>query len=71
MTPQINLFHTRLRLHCSSLNSDLLNNHITDNNTCLCGDVENAEHYLLYWYKKQYYREIDNPIQYWNFAQGL
>ena len=41
------ILHTRLRLHCSSLNSDLFNNHITDNNTCLCGDVENAEHYLL------------------------
>ena len=41
------ILHTRLRLHCNSLNSYLFNNHITDNNTCLCGDVENAEHYLL------------------------
>ena len=41
------ILHTRLRLHCSSLNSDLHNNHITDNNRCSCGEIENAEHFLL------------------------
>ena len=39
--------HTRLRLKCSSLNADLLKNHILDNDKCPCGQIENAEHFLL------------------------
>ena len=41
------ILHTRLRLHCSSLNSDLYDNHITDNNRCSCGEIETTKHFLL------------------------
>ena len=42
------ILHTRLRLQCSSLNADLLKNHTLDNDKCPCGQVETAEHFLLY-----------------------
>ena len=41
------ILHTRLRLHCSSLNLDLYNNHISENDICSCGQTESAEHFLL------------------------
>ena len=44
--PQI--LHSRLRLGCSSLNADLFNNHIIDNDKCSCGSAETADHYLLH-----------------------
>ena len=42
------ILHARLRLNCSSLNADLFNNHVSDNDMCSCGAHETAEHYLLY-----------------------
>ena len=43
------VIHTRLRLNCSSLGSDLLNNHISENANCLfCNVPETVEHYLLH-----------------------
>ena len=39
--------HARLRLGCSSLNNDLYNNFISLTNKCLCGEREDAKHYLL------------------------
>ena len=41
------ILHTRLRLQCSSLNADLFKNHILDHDKCACGQIENAEHFLL------------------------
>ena len=41
------IYHTRLRLGCSSLNSDLFKNHISDNDKCICGQPETAKHFLL------------------------
>ena len=42
------ILHARLRLNCSSLNADLFNNHVSDNDMCSCGAHKTAEHYLLY-----------------------
>ena len=42
------VLHARLRLGCSSLNADLYNNHISENNRCSCGLPETAEHFLLH-----------------------
>jgi hypothetical protein len=42
------VYHTRLRNNCSNLNSDLYNNHITQNPACECGAlIEDAEHFLF------------------------
>ena len=41
------VLHARLRLGCSSLNADLYNNHISENNSCSCRQPETAEHFLL------------------------
>ena len=40
------ILHTRLRLGCSTLNSDLFKNHLRDNDSCACGSPETAEHFL-------------------------
>ena len=40
------IIHTRLRLGCSSLNSDLLKNHLRDDDKCACGSPETAEHFF-------------------------
>ena len=39
--------HTRLRTKCSSLNDDLFLKRITDSPLCLCGNVENTDHYFM------------------------
>ena len=41
------VLHTRLRLGCSSLNADLFRNHVSAIDTCQCGQIETATHYLL------------------------
>ena len=41
------ILHTRLRLGCSSLNSDLFNNHVSNTDRCICGSQETAKHFLL------------------------
>ena len=46
---KLQVIHTRLRLNCSSLGSDLLKNHISENADCLFYNVpQTAEHYLLH-----------------------
>ena len=41
--------HVRLRLQCSSLESDLYKNHLSDNDLCTyCNTPETAKHYLLH-----------------------
>ena len=43
------IMHVRLRLQCSSLESDLYKNHLSDNDLCTsCNTPETAKHYLLH-----------------------
>ena len=41
------VYHTRLRLGCSSLNYDLYRKSISDSPNCQCGDIETVAHFLL------------------------
>lgn len=42
------VLHARIRNNCSNLNSDLYNNHLTDNPTCSCNNgIEDANHFFL------------------------
>ena len=41
------IYHTRLRLECSSLNQQLFLKNIIDSPLCLCGLTETASHFLL------------------------
>ena len=41
------ILHVRLRLGCSSLNSDLFRNHLRDDDKCACGHPETSHHYFL------------------------
>ena len=41
--------HTKLRLHISDLNQDLVIRHVSNDASCKCGDAsETVEHYLLH-----------------------
>ena len=51
---------------CSSL--IIYNNHITDNNICLCGEIESAEHFLLI---SLNYAEIRNKKQHVGKVGGM
>jgi hypothetical protein len=42
------ILHSRLRMHCSSLNQHLYSINIVDSPLCQCGAIETTEHYLLY-----------------------
>ena len=42
------VLHTRLRTKCSSLNDDLFQKRITDSPLCLCGNLENTDHYFMH-----------------------
>ncbi|MEW8543133.1 MAG: reverse transcriptase family protein, partial [Candidatus Thiodiazotropha sp.] len=41
------IYHTRLRLECSSLKQHLFRKNLIENPTCSCGQVETVKHYLL------------------------
>ena len=41
------IYHSRLRTDCSSLNSHLYAKHLTDSPLCDCGEIEDSNHYLL------------------------
>ena len=41
------VLHTRLRTKCGSLNDDLFQKRINDSPLCLCGNVENTDHYFV------------------------
>ena len=41
------ILHTRLRTKCSSLNYDIFIRNLNDSPFCRCGNIENAEHFLL------------------------
>lgn len=42
------IYHSRLRTDCSSLNSHLYAKHITNSPLCDCGAIEDTNHYLLH-----------------------
>ena len=41
------IYHTRLRLECSSLNSHLFKKNLIDSPRCSCGQIETVKHYLF------------------------
>ena len=55
---KLQILHTRLRLNCSSLNSDLFSKNMVNSPLCTCGSVENAEHFLLKCHKYDNFRNI-------------
>ena len=44
----LQIYHARLRLDCSSLNSHLHKKNIVESPLCICGDAETTKHYLLH-----------------------
>ena len=44
---QTQILHTRLRTKCSSLNYYIFLRNLTYSPFCICGSIENTEHYLL------------------------
>ena len=42
------VLHTRLRTNCSSLNYDLYRKNIVHDEHCVCGEREDATHFLFY-----------------------
>ena len=44
---RLQILHTRLRTKCSSLKYDIFLRRLNDSPLCRCGDLENAEHFLL------------------------
>jgi hypothetical protein len=53
---KIQIFHTRLRTHCSSLSADLFDKNIIEYPLCVCGARENAYRYFLDCPKYTYFR---------------
>ena len=41
------IFHARIRMGCSALNSDLFRKNIVNSPHCTCGAIETPTHYLL------------------------
>ena len=41
------IYHSRLRTNCSSLNSHLFSKNIIDSPLCICGVIEDTSHYLF------------------------
>ena len=41
------IYHSRLRTKCSSLNEHLFSRNIVDSSLCTCGSVEDTKHYIL------------------------
>ena len=44
---QLQIYHTRLRTNCSSLNQHLYSKNIIADPSCACGGVESTKHFLL------------------------
>ena len=42
------LFHTRIRMGCNALNSDLFRKNIVNSPRCTCGTIETPTHFLLH-----------------------
>ena len=41
------IYHSRLRTKCSSLNEHLFSRNIVDSSLCICGSVEDTKHFIL------------------------
>lgn len=41
------ILHTRLRLECSSLNAHLFSRNLIESPLCLCGEIENTNHFIF------------------------
>ena len=41
------IYHSKLRTNCSSLNSHLFSKNIIDSPLCICGAIEDTRHYLF------------------------
>ena len=60
------IYHTRLRTHCSSLNEHLFTKNIVDSPLCVCGEVENTHHYLFDCTRyEDLRRELLNAVSYY------
>lgn len=42
------IYHTRLRTNCSSLNLTLFQKNLIDSPLCICGEIESTEHFFLH-----------------------
>ena len=62
------IFHTRLRTVCSSLKLDLFLKNMFDSLICLCGSVEDAQHFFFHCGNYQLHRTLllDTISQYQN-----
>ena len=47
-TRKLQVLHTRLRTNCSALNNDLFLKNMSDSPFCACGQIEDADHFLLH-----------------------
>ena len=64
----VQIHHTRLRTKCSSLNGHLFSKNIIEDPSCICGALEDTEHYLLHCalykdYRDKMIYDISNIIQ--------
>ena len=59
------ILHTRLRTKCSSLNYDIFIRNLNDSPFCRCGNIENAEHFLLQcrFYRLQRLEMLNSVLQ--------
>ena len=62
------ILHARLRLECSSLNSDLLRKHIVPSPSCQCGGFESATHFFYTCPIFTYARQRNLPDNLENFT---
>ena len=65
----LQIYHTRLRLECSSLKFHLYKSKIVDSPLCDCGEVETTKHYLIHYPQHHIPRNqfltnfLDKPIK--------
>ena len=45
----VQILHTRLRTNCSSLNLDLFIKSMSNSPLCVCGSLEDTQHYFFHW----------------------
>ena len=70
---RLSLIHARLRMGCSNLNQHLVNLHVADDPTCICGyRSENCKHYLLHCPLYQRERTVrDNKLSHLEFLSAV
>ena len=67
------IFYTRLRTNCSSIKLDLFLKNMSDSPLCLCGSVEDAQHFFFHCGNYQFHRTVllDAISQYQNPSLNL